>query len=55
MYEFAKINVREIFGHNRIAKINVRENYQKQDNFSEKTSAGEYSTKIFKNRNIFLK
>ena len=32
-YEFAKINVREIFGHNRIAKINVRENYQKQENF----------------------
>ena len=42
MYEFAKINVREIFGHNRIAKINVRENYQKQENFGGKTSAEKF-------------
>ena len=49
MFAFAKINVREIFGHNRITKINVHENYQKQENFGRKTFS-----KIFKNRDLFL-
>ena len=55
MYEFAKINVREIFGHNRIAKIIVRENYQKQENLGGKTSAEKMLAKFLKIAIFFTK
>ena len=53
MYEIEKINVREIFGHNRIAKINVRK-LSKTRKFRQKNLGGKNFSEIFKNHDFIL-